>query len=233
MRRETRDRVILPVLIPLVALIGIIFFVFFFSRILLAVDPIFATLIALGLSLNVLTASALVAAVPHLRTPIIVGALAVGAALLGGVGTLAMAVSPEARLEAGAEGPEAGTEPEGGEQATPGGGETGGATCEPSGTKLQVVAPSGALATGFDTVCLAAPEGTAFTVDFRNDDSVAHDWALYRDESAQEHLGGGTIQEPIDPGEPETYEVKALEPGRYFFRCDFHPTTMTGTFVVE
>jgi len=26
--------------------------------------------------------------------------------------------------------------------------------------------------------------------------------------------------------------VPALDAGTYFFRCDVHPTTMTGTFVV-
>jgi hypothetical protein len=29
-----------------------------------------------------------------------------------------------------------------------------------------------------------------------------------------------------------TYEVPALDAGTYFFRCDVHPTTMTGTFLV-
>ena len=30
-----------------------------------------------------------------------------------------------------------------------------------------------------------------------------------------------------------TYDVPALEPGTYFFRCDVHPGQMTGTFVVK
>jgi plastocyanin len=235
MNRETLDRAVLPLAIPIAAIVGIVFFVFFFSRILLAVDPIFATLIALGMSLNVLTACALIAAMPGLRTAIIVGAVVVGVVLLGGVGVLAMAVSPEARLagEAAEQGPEHG--PPGGDEegGQGGGGAGGGPSCEPSGTQLTIVAPSGALSAGFDTDCLAAPAGEAFTVEFTNEDSVVHDWALYRDPSAQEHLGGGSVDEPIAAGRSETYEVDPLEPGRYFFRCDFHPTTMVGTFIVE
>jgi plastocyanin len=248
MRRETLDRAVLPVAIPVAAIIGIVFFVFFFSRILLAVaavedtGPILAALIALGMSLNVLTASALVAALPRLRTPIIVGALVVGAILLGGAGTLAMALSDEASL-AGGEAAERGPEqvPPGGEQPTPGGEATPGETpspgaeetCKPNGTTLSIAAPAGATGTGFDKTCLAVPADKAITVEFVNDDSSVHDWALYRDESAEEHLGGGTTDEPIEPGQTETYGVDPLGPGQYFYRCDFHPTAMTGTFVVK
>jgi plastocyanin len=235
MNRETLDRAVLPLAIPIAAIVGIVFFVFFFSRILLAVDPIFATLIALGMSLNVLTACALIAAMPGVRTAIVVGAVVVGVVLLGGAGVLAMAVSPEARLagEAAEQGPERGP-PGGGEGGGPGGGGAGGGpSCEPSGTQLAIAAPPGALSAGFDTDCLAAPAGEALTVEFTNDDSVVHNWALYRDPSATEHLGGGTVDEPIAGGESTTYEVDPLEAGRYFFRCEFHPTTMTGSFIVE
>jgi Cupredoxin-like domain len=239
MTRQTLDRVVLPVVIPVAAIISIVFFVFFFSRLLLAVDPIFATLIALGMSVNILAACALVAALPRLRTAIVVGAVAFAAVLLGGAGVLAMAVSPEARLAAGEGGPGQGTEG-GGDQPTPGGGESpgeqpgeGGPACEPGGTELSIVAPPGAAGTGFDTQCLAAPANAAFAVEVRNDDAEVHNWAFYRDPSAAEHLGGGTIDEPIAGGQSTTYEVDPLQAGRYFYRCDFHPTTMTGTLVVE
>jgi plastocyanin len=229
------------VLIPVAAIVGIVFFVFFFSRILLAVEPIFATLIALGLALNILTACALLAVLPGLRTAIVVGVVVVAAVLLGGAGVVAMAVSPEARLEAGHERPEKGTEGGGGETPAPGGGgatpETtapgGGGSCEPAGATLSISAPSGASGTGFDATCLAVPADEPFTVEFTNEDSVVHDWALYRDSSATEKLGGGSVDEPVAGGESQTYEVDALEAGEYFFRCDFHPTTMMGTFVVE
>ena len=241
MRRETLDRAVLPVAIPVAAIVGIVFFVFFFSRILLAVEPIFATLIALGLALNILTACALLAVLPGLRTAIVVGVVVVGAVLLGGAGVVAMAVSPEARLEAAEERPERGTEGGGAETPAPGGGASpgetpppgGGGACTPAGATLSVAAPSGASGTGFDTTCLAAPADEPFTVEFTNEDSVVHDWALYRDESAQEHLGGGTVNEPVAGGQSQTYDIDPLEAGEYFYRCDFHPTTMTGTFVVE
>jgi plastocyanin len=240
-RRETLDRAVLPVAIPVAALLGIVFFVFFFSRILLAVEPIFATLIALGLALNILTACALLAVLPRLRTAVVVGTLAVAAVLLGGAGVLAMAVSPEARLEAGHERPERGTEGGGTETPAPGGGGSPGETpspggeaaCQPAGTTVSVSAPPGASGTGFDTTCLAAPSEKGFTVEFANEDSQVHDWALYRDPSATEHLGGGSVDEPVAGGESKTYQVDALEAGEYFYRCDFHPTVMTGTLAVE
>jgi hypothetical protein len=224
MNRDTRDRVVLPIAIPLAAVIGIVFFVFFFSRILLAVDPIFATLIALGLSLNVLTASALLAALPRLRTAIVVGALAVGAVLLGGAGVLAMVVSPEARLEAGPAGPG-----EGGEN-----GPGPGPTCKPSGTKLDIVAPPGALTGGFDKKCLAVPARKPFTIEFDNQDpGQIHNVNIYTDPSAAESLLQPRSEGRTTGPDSITYEGKPIEqPGRYFFRCDFHPTVMTGTFVV-
>jgi hypothetical protein len=232
---------VLPVAIPVAAILGIVFFVFFFSRILLAVEPIFATLIALGLSLNIITACALLAVLPGLRTAVVVVAVAFAAVLLGGAGVLAMAVSPEARLDAGHEQPEEGAGGGGGEQPAPGGGGAspqppppgGGGQCQPSGTSLSVSAPPGASGSGFDATCLAAPADEPFTVEFTNEDSVVHDWALYRDESAQEHLGGGSVDEPVAGGQSQTYEVEAMEAGEYFYRCDFHPTTMMGTFVVQ
>jgi plastocyanin len=53
--------------------------------------------------------------------------------------------------------------------------------------------------------------------------------SIYTDSSATAALFTGEMV--TGPG-TVTYEVDALEPGTYFFRCDVHPTTMTGTFVV-
>ena len=107
--------------------------------------------------------------------------------------------------------------------------------CQPSGssTTLQIAAPVGAATNGFDKTCLAVAAGKAFKVDFTNSDqdSIVHNWALFTDSSGSSQLGGGTTSEPVSPGQTQSYSIKALPAGQYFYRCDFHPTTMTGTFV--
>jgi plastocyanin len=237
-RRETLDRAVLPVAIPVAAIVGIVFFVFFFSRILLAVEPIFATLIALGLALNILTACALLAVLPGLRSAVVVTAVVVAAVILGGAGVLAMVVSPEARLEAAEERPEKGTEGGGTETPAPGGGASpqpppagGEAQCRPSGTELSIVAPPGGSTEGFAENCLAAPAGEAFTIAFDNQDQgQTHNVAIYPSPGGEPFFRGDIITGP----DQASYHVDAIaDPGRYHFQCDVHPTVMTGTFVVE
>jgi plastocyanin len=108
------------------------------------------------------------------------------------------------------------------------------AACEPDGTALKITAPVGASGTGFDTDCLAVPAGEPFTIEFDNEDTgVPHNVAIYSadplaDPSAEAFFQGEVINGP----DIVTYEVGPLEAGAWFFRCDIHPTTMIGTFVV-
>jgi plastocyanin len=103
------------------------------------------------------------------------------------------------------------------------------AECEPDGTELAIAAPSGASTTGFDKDCLAAPAGEAFTIAFDNQDANLHNVAIYTDSSASQSLFiGDILQGPAQT----TYDVDPPDPGNYFFRCDVHPTTMTGAFIV-
>ncbi|HEY3210806.1 MAG TPA: cupredoxin domain-containing protein [Actinomycetota bacterium] len=109
------------------------------------------------------------------------------------------------------------------------------ATCEPDGTTLQISAPTGASAAGFDKSCLAAPAGKAFTIDFNNQDTgTPHNVEIFTDSSATNRLGGAKDASDfiVGPG-TATYKVDTLKAGTYFFRCDIHPTVMTGTFVVK
>lgn len=115
---------------------------------------------------------------------------------------------------------------------TDGGGDGGPPPCEPEGTELQIAAPVGAAGSGFETDCLAAAAGDAYTIAFDNQDSgVPHNVAIYDSEqAAQEFFVGEIITGP----DTITYEPDPIdEAGQYFFRCDVHPTTMTGTFVVQ
>jgi plastocyanin len=62
---------------------------------------------------------------------------------------------------------------------------------------------------------------------FRNADSgVPHNVSIYTDVSASRAVFRGELF----PGpRTKTYKVRALAAGSYFYRCDVHPTTMTGT----
>lgn len=113
--------------------------------------------------------------------------------------------------------------------AAPGGGV---AACEPGGTELQLTAPSGAAGTGFDSDCLAVNAGEAYGVTLDNQDTTPHNFSVYTDDSGTEPLLDGSA-DLVDPGASFTYQGEAIpEAGEFFFRCDLHPTTMTGTFVV-
>ena len=100
---------------------------------------------------------------------------------------------------------------------------------------VRITASPGAISNGFDETELTVPAGEPFTVCFDNRDAgIPHNWALYTDRSASEKLAeAGSF--PNDPPAPVMLiaEVPALDPGEYFFRCDYHPTTMTGTLTAE
>jgi plastocyanin len=81
----------------------------------------------------------------------------------------------------------------------------------------------------FATTSLSASAGTPLTLRFENEEAVPHNVAIYADASASRSFFVGTTF----PG-PATrnYAVPALDAGTYFFRCDLHPTTMTGSLKV-
>jgi plastocyanin len=57
------------------------------------------------------------------------------------------------------------------------------------------------------------------------DDGVQHNVAVYRDDTVEESMFVGDL---IQGKATVTYDVPALEPGTYYFRCDVHPV-MDGT----
>ncbi len=117
----------------------------------------------------------------------------------------------------------------GGTTTTAGNGGNGGSgsdgrSCSPKGTTLEVTARN----IRFNADCLAAPGGRAFRVVFHNrDEGVTHNVAIYPQEGDPVFRG-----EIFDGLKTRTYQVEALEAGRYRFQCDIHPD-MNGVFVVS
>lgn len=83
----------------------------------------------------------------------------------------------------------------------------------------------------FDKATLSAPAGSTVVLTFANNDAnVPHNFALYTDSSAGTSIFKGQI---VTGPSTTTYTFTAPNTrGTYFFRCDVHPETMTGTFVV-
>lgn len=82
----------------------------------------------------------------------------------------------------------------------------------------------------FDQSVITVPAGASVTMLFINKDSAPHNFALYTDSSASKVIFKGDVIS----SSTITYKFDAPStPGTYFFRCDVHPTTMTGSFIVK
>ena len=78
---------------------------------------------------------------------------------------------------------------------------------------------------------ITASAGVPVTVVFENREAVPHNVAFYTNRSASSPIfKGELITGPRTVTETFTSPSSA---GSYFFRCDAHPDTMTGTFTVQ
>ena len=98
-------------------------------------------------------------------------------------------------------------------------------SCSPSGTTLTLTAQG----TKFNTDCLAAPAGQAFTINYDNKDQISHNIQILESHSASTALFDAEI---IPPG-TKTLNVPAQKAGTFAFHCKIHPGQMSGTFVVK
>lgn len=199
-----RLRVPLLFAIPLGALLVIGLGAFGFARILLSLAPEAATAVALVMAANILIACAIVANKPRMDSVTVAELLVVVTYPI---------VIGIVLAQIGFGGGHHGAEETANQQ-------TGGGSTETL-TAAQVA---------FGTDQLALPANEPTELKFENEDSAAHNLAIYTDESASEDLFVGRN---VDGGSSTTYEIPALEKGEYFFRCDLHPTSMTGTVTVE
>ncbi len=167
---KPRQSLLLPILIPVLLLVGIGFVLWGFSRLLLRMEPHAATATALVVAAGIVTVVGIAASRKRVSN---------GALLTVGVGVcgVAMLASGAALLLA----PKAAEGGEGG------------------GVVLAITAPPGAAAKGFQDTALTAPSDTAFTITFDNQDpSVEHDVVVAsadpaKDPSAQLFVDGGGI----------------------------------------
>jgi outer membrane protein assembly factor BamB len=88
-----------------------------------------------------------------------------------------------------------------------------------------------ALNIAFNTSNISVKAGSGVVINFNNkDNQIPHNFSVYTDSTATTAIFVGQVI--IGPG-TITYTFTApSKAGNYFFRCDVHPTIMTGTFVV-
>jgi plastocyanin len=107
-----------------------------------------------------------------------------------------------------------------------------GAACSPGPKSLDLTAQGSA----YQETCLAAVAGKPFTIAFTNEDPFDHNVEIITQGPATNTAAKKLFAPKGDAGfvGPGTthYKVGALDAGTYFYYCFFHPTTMTGTFVV-
>jgi plastocyanin len=103
----------------------------------------------------------------------------------------------------------------------------GGASPPSGGATLQVAARN----LTFSPRTLSAPANTPVTVRMNNEDAgVLHNFSVYNNAQAQTRIFVGDLH--TGPGIKDSMFTTPA-PGNYFFRCDVHPDTMTGTFTVR
>ncbi len=206
MKGDTRDRLLLPVLLPLGILAVVAVLVVAFSRVLLSLSKEAATGTAVVVAGGILAVAAAAAKLPPTRrysNLLAMVAAVVGVAMLAGGIALATVGKPEE-----------------------GGGGAGGATV------VELAAPVGASVSGFDATELSFPADTRVVLRFDNQDTgVPHNVVVTDGEdpaTAEQLLRGDLV---TGPGTMD-YEIEPLAAGTYYFHCELHPTTMTGKIVV-
>lgn len=221
-----RDRVLLGVGIPLLALLFLAALIFAFSRILLAAPESLAPWVALAFAATILAGCTLAAMVRGTRGFAFLIAVLVLTIVGGGAAGAVLGEREIHSLVAEEHAPAEGAPPEGApaEAASPAPPGSPAAPPAPPAQGVTVVAED----IMFNTSQLSLPAEGEVAITLQNNDSVPHNLSIYTAPG-----GEAIFQETPQPG-PTTvqYRFPAPPPGQYYFQCDVHPTTMTGTVTV-
>ena len=99
--------------------------------------------------------------------------------------------------------------------------------CPAPATTVQLTAKNIA----FDPTCLAAVAGKPLTLKLDNKEAVPHNVSIFEGPDANSRQV--FTRPPFRGPRVRTYQVPALQPGRYLFRCDVHPNLMQGKLIVR
>ena len=193
MRTSTRDRLVLPILLPVGILVTIAAILFAFSRILLSLPADAATATALIVAFSIMV----VAGVAASRTR---GAASSLASMVGVIAGVAMLAGGIALLAFGA----------GEEEA-------------PDGEGPAVVIALLAEDIAFDQTSFRVPAGEPFAIDFDSRDAgIQHNVQIFDnpDFAGSPLFAGDPL---ITGPDEVTYKVSPLEAGTYYFNCVVHP----------
>ena len=206
---EIRFRVPLPVAIPLGAILLIAVLTIGFSQILLNVPGAIASTIAILTAMNILAAGAFIALRPNMSRATLIELFAVALyPFLIGIVVAQTGVGAATTVET---------------NAARGANEGGGGG-------LELVAEGVA----WDTSNLQVPAGQKASITIDNQDSVPHDFAVYESRQAAADTGDALFASPeVAGGSSLDFSFGPLKKGSYFFQCNIHPTTMTGTVVAQ
>lgn len=199
MRTEFRNRAFLPVVLPIVILLGMIATIVFFALIMLYNTKVTAIVLAIVMAAGILTAISLLSSQDDPDRQSRVAALGAGAipVVLGVALALGIGGIPEDALNINRE-------------------------------EISVIPPDAAVIAArnsqdFVSDEVTMPAATEVTLVFDNEENgVPHNWALYTADPAD---GGEAIfnGEVITGPEQIPYTFESPEAGEYFFQCDVHP----------
>lgn len=205
-KRAPRESLLLPVLMS-IGIFGVIALVLFgFSRVLLSVAPHAATAVALVVAASVVASAVIVASRERLTNGLLFS-------MIGVVAGVAMLAGGLALVTIG--------------KGTEGGG-------GPGAVRVALEAPKGAAATGYAETSLSFPAGEPVVLAFDNADvGVQHNVVIYAEDPAKNAQAAALFTGDLVTGPgTQNYRIRPLTPGTYYFHCQVHPTTMTGTITV-